>query len=429
MRIDAKVNLSMKLLPLFALIFMATPVTARLAQQERSVAGITTREEPPKVGLRVLKVELGSVAEEAGLQSMDVIARYGNYQIVDASTYFIAREAYEKFPESKVEIIYWHGRERVVTWVKPGRLGMEFNEYGMVAYQLDSLMQKLNITIETPDYFIDTQTAKGVIQPRDKLVEEIVALIDKAEVDGSLTPAQILVARINAITDDAPKAEIEKQVALINELVSKQPKGFTDYLGYQVFFQHKRYRPAAACFKRQLEADPEDVSVRLNLGIAYFKLRMFAEADAAADYALKDDGLSEYGHAVAFQVKANAALGRRDFAAALEFAQKAFEANPRSNYLMSLWQFAAAQLGDLQKFYQVIEATEKMLPNEYAKLRCRADAAEAYILFKNNQIEKARALVAKWVGSEKLDSNPRYWRQYPSGEDVLKVWQQLVDQN
>ena len=155
MQIDQRINLRMKLLLLFALIFLAAPVPAQPAPQERAIAGVTTREEPPKVGLKVLSVEPMSVAEEAGLQKGDVIARYGKYQIVDAVTYLRAREANEKFPELKVEIVYWHNRERVTTWVKPGRLGMEFNEYGAVANQLASLMQKLNNTIELPGYEMD----------------------------------------------------------------------------------------------------------------------------------------------------------------------------------------------------------------------------------------------------------------------------------
>ena len=131
------------------------------AQQERSVAGISTKAEPPQVGLRVLRIQYGTPAEEAGLQFMDVICRYGNYKIVDASSYFAALEAYEKFPDSKVEMVYWHNREQVVTWVKAGRLGIEFNEYSAVAYQLDVLMQRLNATIELSDYFVESQVAAG----------------------------------------------------------------------------------------------------------------------------------------------------------------------------------------------------------------------------------------------------------------------------
>ena len=109
----------------FQALFLSSSVLLSInasAQQERSVAGVNNREEAPKVGLRVLKVEFATPADEAGLQFMDLISKYGNYQIVDASSYFAAREAYAKAPDSKVEMVYWHNGERVATWVKPGRL-------------------------------------------------------------------------------------------------------------------------------------------------------------------------------------------------------------------------------------------------------------------------------------------------------------------
>ena len=96
---------------------------------------------------------------------------------------------------------------------------------------------------------------------------------------------------------------------------------------------------------------------------------------------------------------------------------------------MSLWQLSAAQAGELQKFYQVIEASEKTLPTEYANLRGRADAVEAYILVKNNQIEKARQLAGKWTETDKLDANARYWKRFPTGEEIVKCWKQLLGRN
>jgi tetratricopeptide (TPR) repeat protein len=399
------------------------------AQQERTVAGISTNEVPPHVGLRVMKVEPGTLAEEVGLQYMDVISKYGDHQIVDASSYFAAREAYAAVPDSKIVLVYWHGRERVATQVKPGSLGIEFDEYNVVAYKIDSLMQRLNVLIELPDYYRESQIAAGALQSPEKVVAEVLAAIDQAEAKASLTPAQILVAKINAILDDSPATEIEKLADLLRELVTNQPRSYTNYLGYNTFFKHKRYRAAAACFKRSLEAEGEDVSTRLNLGIAYWRLRMFDEADASADQGLKDSSLSEHGHVVAYEIKANAALGRRDFAKALDFAEKAFQAKQPSRYGMSLWLLAAAQNGDLQKFYEVARATEKALPKEYAAMRVHVDALEAYVLVSNGQREKARALAKNWVGKEKLDLNPADWQPFPSGEDVMKVWKQLQDQN
>ena len=414
-------NVFPKFLWLAATIFLSINVAA---QQERSNS--TVDAEPPKVGLRVLEVLAGSPAAAAGLQSMDIITQYGDSQVVDAASYFAARDAYQRSRGAGVEIVYWRGRQRMRSIIRPGRMGIQFNEYNSVSYQLDSLMQKLNILIEAPDYVSEVQVAKGTLPSREKLAEQIEAAIKKAAADGGLTPTQVLVAKINAIPDDATPPEQERQSELLTELVSTQPLSFTEYLGYEVFFKHKRYRAATACFKRSLEANSGDAGVRLNLGIAYSHLQMFAEADAAADYVLKHDtGLTEHGYLVVFQVKATAALGQRDFAKALDYADQAFRLNPTSGYLMALWELSAAQVGDLQKFYDITAASEKAMPSQYAVLRSRIDAVEAYVLLKNNQTEKARALVSKWGGTPDPDANAKYWRQYPTGDDIVKTWKYL----
>ena len=410
-----------RFLLLAATIFLSINVAG---QQKRSNS--TVDADPPKVGLRVLEVLAGSPAAAAGLQSMDIITQYGESPVVDAASYFAARDAYQKSRGAEVEIAYWRGRQRLTSIIRPGRMGIQFNEYNPVGYQIDSLMQTLNMLIEAPDYISEVQVAKGTLPSRERLAEQIDAAIKKAAADGTLTTAQILVAKINAIPDDAMPVELERQSELLKELVSTHPLGFTEYLGYEVFFKHKRHRAAIACFKRSLESNSGDAGVRLNLGIAYSHLQMFAEADGAADYVLKHDtGLTEHGYLVAFQVKATAALGQRDFAKAIDYADQAFRLNPTSAYLMSLWELSAAQVGDLQKFYDVTAASEKAMPAQYAVLRSRIDAVEAYVLVKNSQMDKARALVSKWSGTPDPDANAKYWRQYPTGDDIVKTWKYL----
>jgi tetratricopeptide (TPR) repeat protein len=403
---------------------------ATKAQQTISVAGLTTEENPPRVGLRVLNVHDGSVGSEAGLKAMDIISKYGDFAIVDSASYFAARDAYEKYPAAKVEMVYWRGRQRVAIQVSSGRLGIEFNEYNPVAYELGVFINELDLTLQDPEYVREAKIAKGETRPIEKIVEDARAIIGRASLDGTLTPAQILVARINTIPDNAPASEIEMQTKLISELVSTQPESFTKYLGYEVFFMHGRYRPAVACFKRSLSSDPSDIGRTLNLGVAYNALGMFTEGDAVASSVLdRERGLNDYGLGVAFQVKAGAALSRHDFAQALNYAEKAFRSNPTSPYLMSLWQLAAAQNNDLERFYQANSAAEKALPKEFGNLKPRRDAIEAYILTRNNQAEKARQIARAWVGRDKLLSNATYWKQFPSGDDIVKCWKELLGQS
>jgi tetratricopeptide (TPR) repeat protein len=238
------------------------------------------------------------------------------------------------------------------------------------------------------------------------------------------------VARINAIPDDSSPADIEKQSELLKELISTQRFGFVDYLSYEVFFKHKRYRAAVPCFKKTLEGRPTDANVRLNLGIAYWHLQKYAEADAAADYALQQTGgLTQHGYVVAYQVKASAALGNREFARAFDYADQAARLDPSSTYIMCLSAFAGAASGDLTKFNEIMRAFEKSLPTEYARLRPRLDAVEAFILMKNGQVEKARMLASKSIGTVDPDANAKYWLQFPTGEDVMTAWKQLLARN
>jgi tetratricopeptide (TPR) repeat protein len=308
-------------------------------------------------------------------------------------------------------------------------MGIKFNEYNPANYQLDSLMQRLNILIEAPG-FSEGQVAPGALPPRDKLIEQIEAAIQKAASDGSLTAAQILVAKINAIPDDSSPADIEKLSELLNELTSTQPFGFVDYLSYEVFFTHKRYRAAVACFKKTLESRPGDANGRLDLGIAYWHLQKYPEADAAADYALQHTaGLTQHGYVVAYEVKASAALGNHEFDKALDYADQASRLDPESGYIRSLSVLAGAASGDLAKFNDLMRAFEKDLPAEYLQLRPRLDALEAFVLMKNGQVEKARLLASKSIGTVDPDANAKYWLQYPTGEDVMAAWRQLLARN
>lgn len=89
---------------------------------------------------------------------------------------------------------------------------------------------------------------------------------------------------------------------------------------------------------------------------------------------------------------------------------------------------AGAQVGDLTKFYEILKGFEKSLPTDYARLRPRLDAVEAFVLMKNGQVEKARQL-AKSIGSSDPDANAKYWLQFPTGEDVIASWKQLLARN
>jgi len=307
-------------------------------------------------------------------------------------------------------------------------MGIKFNEFSPANSQLQSLFQRLDL-LNAAATFAEGEFPWAALPSRESLAKEIDAAIQKGASDGSLTPAQVLVAKISAILDDAPPAEIEKQSALVKELISNHTYGLIDYLSYEVYFTHKHFRPAVACFKRTLEGRPTDANVRLNLGIAYWRLQKYPEAEAAADYALQQQGLTQHGYAIAYQVKANAALGSHEFAKALEYADQASKLEPAATYLMLLSALASAASGDQAKFNDVMRSSEKNNPPEYARLRPRLDAVEALVLMKTGQVDRARMLANKSIGTADPEANAKFWLQYPTGEDVLAAWKQLLGRN
>src|SRR4051812_10145988 len=83
-----RIMISLRKSPLLLLASLLISINA--FAQDRPVAD-SSAGEPPKVGLRVIEVLPGSPAAAAGLQTMDTISKYGDFAVVDAASYFVAR--------------------------------------------------------------------------------------------------------------------------------------------------------------------------------------------------------------------------------------------------------------------------------------------------------------------------------------------------
>ena len=378
-----------------------------------------------KGGLRITKVHEGSPAQRSGLKPMDLIFRYGDFEVVDKASYFAAREAYENGRAAEIPIVVLRAGKALRINVEPGMLGIESNEYSPVAYQISSLMMSVNAQREIPEYQRDREF-KGSYAP-EKPLDEAKRLIDQAERESTLTPAQILVARIDVILDDAPAAELKRQSELLAELISTQPASYVGNLGQTRFFEKKHYRAAVECFKRHLEVHPDDVSIRLNLGVAYYRLRMFAEAEAAADYVLDHQlGLSKHGYAVAYNVKAMGLLSRGDYSNSISFAEKAFDID-QWRFDIYLVMLAAAQTGDLQKLEEAARKFQQALPAEFERKNLQLAAVKALALVRGNQRERAREIAQNWKDTDRVEGRLKaYWKIYPGGSDLWDNWNELT---
>jgi tetratricopeptide (TPR) repeat protein len=406
---------------LLILCFVALSTTGCSALLAR-----TSKESYNGRGIRITEVWHGSPGERTGLKTIDVIFRYGDFEVVDDASYFVARDAYENRHEREVSISVWRQGEVLKITVPPGKLGIVTTDHSEVATQIASVMIKVDAKQRIPEYMRDG-AYKTTYLSLAKTIEEAKDVIDQAEREGTLTPAQILVARIYMIPDDASPEDLKRQSDLLAQLVSTQPASYLEMLGQDRFFKNKHYRAAIECFKRHLEVHPDDVSLRLNMGYAQSSLGMYAESEAAADYVLDHKlSLSDHGYAVAYQLKAMSALSRRDYDGTIALSHKAFEIEPY-DFDVARAMLAAAQTGDLKTLAAASRQLKKTLPVEFEKKKLEFAAVEALALVKSNQPDRARELTREWKDTDRIEGRLKsYWKVYPGGSDIWTNWNELT---
>jgi tetratricopeptide (TPR) repeat protein len=412
---------------LFLFTLIATTGCLRISGQEPSIEKVNNaRRERPTVGLEIMNVWKGGTAYGAGLKSMDILLKYGDFKIVDDSSFFKARDAYEEKDESP-ELVVWRNGDVYKVKIAPGKLGMDAIDCNNTQLHFHAYIDQVNAIREMEKEVVEREISQGGLRTPEQSIMFANNLLNDAELKGLLTKSQLLVSRLYMIYDDASPEELQKQAELLKELFATEPISYIEYLSNDVFFKKKRYRTAIECFKFYLQSNPDNVSIRLNMGVAYNHLKMFDEADAAADYVLQNKlPLSSHGYAVAYQVKATAALGQSDFVKTATNCEKAFEAEP-SSYTLSMWQLALALSGDVQGVKAVGLKLHEVLPKEWERIRIQLDAIEAFALVKDNQRKQALELSLKYQSSPNaVQSVQRYWSWYRFGNEVSENWKELI---
>ena len=381
----------------------------------------------PGHGVRVIEVVPGGQAERAGIETMDLLSKYGKFDIVDHSTYYKAREFYLKDPKVKVKAEFWRGHDRTVIEVFPGQLGVDTNEYNPVGYQLDGFLKQAEILRHIPAFmrqveFKETFEKEGA---EDSLAKAK-AMLQQAEGEGTLTATQILVARIRMIPDDASSEEQKQQDVLVAEFIRSQPAEYIGYLG-QHLIEQNHFRPARELLKNYLVTNPDNLSVRLDVGYACLNLGLWDEAEAAADLVLTDPASLDQGELlIASQEKATGVLNRGDAKTSITFAEKAFEIGNLA-YDLTVMQLAAATVGDVEKFNEVSARFKEKLPKDYETYKLQIDSAEVLALAVGGHDTRARAVIARWAEKDRVEGRLReYWSLYPAGNKVVENWLRLV---
>ena len=412
---------------LFVCFWLSVGLTCLLAQAVPAQEEGGYVRKVPFLGCRVIKVTPGGQAERGGIQVMDLLSKYGEFTVVDHSTYYKAREAYLKTPKEKVPVEFWRGHEKIVINVFPGRLGVDTNEYNPVAYQFDSAMMHVDSIKNLPGYLRDVEFKEefendGVA----KSIEKAREIIDRAEAEGTLTATQILVARINLILDNAPEEELKRQDVLLAEFMRTQALEYIGYLGDKLM-RKEHFRPARVLLKQYLLSDPNDVSVRLNLGYIGLNLGYWEDAEAAADLVLSDpQNLSKKGLRIAYEQKATGALHRGDYNTAMTYAEKGFALSGETFELL-LIQLVAALTGNIEKFNDASRRFKEAQPETFETYSLQRDSAEALVLALNGQEEQARVIVARWSQKDRVPGRLKnYWKHFPASEKVIENWVRLA---
>lgn len=382
--------------------------------------------EPPKVGVRIIEVDPEGQLAKAGIEVMDLLSKYGKFTVVDHSTYYKAREFYLKTPDQKVKVRIWRGRMPRTIEVLPGIIGGDTNEYGTVAYQLNSAMMSVNTIKEVPEFRrmveFKSEFEKGGVEAAIAQAREI---IDRAEADGTLTPTQILVGRMGLILDNAPEDELHKLNALLVEFVGSQPDAYIAWLG-EKFHEQGHYKAARRLLKEYLSRAPEDMFLRLTLGDACLKLGLWSEAETIADLALpKEDDLWPEALFAAYEQKAFGALSRSDYNTSITFAEKAF-AMGRGTIEIEMVQLAAALSGNMEKYLEATRKRKEVLPKEFETLKLQIDSLEVLALSVNGNDALAREVIARSTEKDRVEARLKYyWRTYPQGNKVVENWLRL----
>lgn len=417
-------NRRYRLFLLLALVL--TTFTSVFAQTQQPDLAEGNRE-PPRLGVRVIEIIPNGQAEAGGVQTMDLLAKYGKFTIVDHSTYYKAREFYLRTPKTKVKVVFWRGRSPYTIEVLPGLMGMDTNEYNPVGYALDAVLKHAELTAHIPEYQRQVEF-KDVFEKEsiDGILRNAKEMIDRAEAEGSLTGTQILVARIRAIPDNTPEEELKKQDLLIAEFLRSQAPEYIAYLGEKLEEQD-HFRPARTLFKQYLLAEPNNVEIRLNLGYVNVKLGLWTDVEAGADLLLTNpEGLAAHELYLVHQHKAFGALSRGDYDTAIAFAEKAW-AHEGDDFDLGLIQLAAALKGDVNKFNNTSRIYQQKRPKNYEAFKFQIDSAEALVLAVSGQDELARAVVARRAETDRAEGRLKdYWKEYPQGNKAVENWMRLA---
>lgn len=368
---------------------------------QKSVQSQAPAEDTIKRGLLITAIRPSSPAEACGLRPRDIIIRYGGSAVEDITGYIASTEA-RSLDQSVTLTVFREGKEIDLN-APTGALGFMSEDWNSARKEI---YDRLSIG-----------DSKGAAE-----------LAADAERDRSLTQVQALIVKIMLIPNRSSKQKEQERAELLTKLTSLYPTSHVCQLATSEFLHLRSYAAAARCYEYRLARfDNEDVSARLNLAYCYVRLFEFDKAEQTVHYILDrpDPGLSPHGFLVAQQALGGVALGRNRYREALTHFLPYLEKGDDYTMLMSL--LAAAKLGDLEKFNEILDRATAVSADSVKRLRFDVDTLNAYALSEKGRRDEAAELVLKWGTPQCIvDTAASYWDTIPGGGGIADRMRSLV---
>lgn len=350
-------------------------------------------------GVLVVKVFPGSPAEKAGLKAGDIIVGYNGISTPDNPVYDQAKADADAKKLESVDLTVLRGTTLQIIKAPGGTLGFEKRSWVGV---LEAVFQRLE---------------QGKPEAATKI-------IDVAEAQGALKPDQALVARIWTIPDVATPEQEKQRGELMAKVFEIVPVDNLTEFGKTQFLNYRRHKAAAACFAKVLETKPNDTQARLDLALMLTALGSYDEASREVALLEKDKkALTEAGAKLVERTKANVALGRKDYKAALAYYATATtaEPNPQDWMTQSIYLYSAARLNDPAVFATALEAIRKIQGETFGTMEVHAKLLETLALSLQNKPVEA-GVKAKELPEDLPAAVVDFWQRVPEGQDVIDRW-------
>lgn len=350
-------------------------------------------------GVLVVQVFPGTPAEKAGLKAGDIIVGYNGVSTPDNVIYDQAKAEADAAKLATVDITLLRGTTLQIVKAPGGTLGFEKRSWVGV---MEAVFARLE---------------QG--KP-----EQATQIIDAGEKEGLFKPEQVLVMHLWAIPDKATPELETQRTELLGKLFEIVPINELTDFGKKQFANYRRHASAAACFQRVLKDNPNDALTRLELALTFTALARYDDASREVAALEKDRKvLTEAGVKLLERTKANVALAKKDYKAALAFYTDAVTAEPNAQdwVTQSVYLYAAARSTDPAAFSAALDRVKKLRGENLGPMDVHSKLLETFAFSLQKKTAEASSKAKELPEDLPIDV-VEFWQRVPDGQDVIDRW-------